>query len=241
MAGGRFERTVQRLLNGAAVAAEDGDWPEVRRLAARVLELDPGNPEATDFANVAERRAVEIRGSQRDLAGFGGRLAAHIIDVMLYSVTTIAVVASIAVIDPGGEDGRAWGWIALWVGGLVLFQWFMSAKGTSAGKGIVGVRIIRDDGAPPGTWSGLGRMAGAVLSGLPLGLGYLSAVWDSQSQTWHDKLASTYAVRTRQAARDAAPLPWFGKGDAVFGVFILAAIIQGCVMTLGPVFLPDIP
>ena len=33
------------------------------------------------------------------------------------------------------------------------------------------------------------------MTALPLGLGYLWAIWDKQKQGWHDKMAGTVVVR----------------------------------------------
>ena len=35
----------------------------------------------------------------------------------------------------------------------------------------------------------------AILSFIPLGLGYAWALWDPQRQTWHDKIMHTYVMR----------------------------------------------
>jgi len=39
-----------------------------------------------------------------------------------------------------------------------------------------------------------GRFAMSLVSGLVLLLGYLWMIWDSEKQTWHDKVARTYVV-----------------------------------------------
>jgi uncharacterized RDD family membrane protein YckC len=38
-------------------------------------------------------------------------------------------------------------------------------------------------------------LIGYAISGFFLGLGFLWTAWDSESQGWHDKIASTYVVQ----------------------------------------------
>jgi uncharacterized RDD family membrane protein YckC len=76
---------------------------------------------------------------------------------------------------------------------------FFSAlsQGATPGKWIVGIRAIdKRNGEAPG----LGRMlvreiVGKFVSGLFFGLGFFWAIWDRDSQAWHDKLAGTVVVR----------------------------------------------
>lgn len=77
-----------------------------------------------------------------------------------------------------------------------------NAKGGGWGKRIVGLRVLRArDGALPGYGSGFLRtIAPSLIGFVPLVggilqlIGYLSCIWDSQKQTWHDKIAGTVVV-----------------------------------------------
>jgi len=40
------------------------------------------------------------------------------------------------------------------------------------------------------------RAVSILISLLPLGLGFLWALWDPAQQTWHDKIAGTYVIKT---------------------------------------------
>ena len=71
-------------------------------------------------------------------------------------------------------------------------------RGWSPGKKYVGLRIVREDGLPPGLTYGLVRTAGAFVSRNIFLLGYLWAKWDRKSQTLHDKLSGTYVVSISQ-------------------------------------------
>jgi uncharacterized RDD family membrane protein YckC len=67
--------------------------------------------------------------------------------------------------------------------------------GRTIGKMIMGIRIIRDDGELIGLREALIRWVGYFISMVFAFLGFVWAIFDAKSQTWHDKLAGTYVVR----------------------------------------------
>lgn len=75
-------------------------------------------------------------------------------------------------------------------------------RGWSPGKLVVGLRIVKDDGDPPGMRGGVLRTAGTVFSEI-LYIGYIWAYFDKQTQTWHDKIAKTYVVRVEEDGSNA--------------------------------------
>ena len=74
------------------------------------------------------------------------------------------------------------------------YYWFWNSIGWSPGKRAVGLRIVMEEGGPPGVERGFARTVGSLVSGLAFLLGYLWALWDPRTQTWHDKMAGTYVV-----------------------------------------------
>lgn len=136
-------------------------------------------------------------------AGVARRLAAQFLDwiavwVILFAIILIAGLVAGASNSPGLSVGTFF-WA--FVGYIVFAFWFL-AQGKTPGKWFVGIRAARkSDGAVPG----LGRMLvretfGKFASGFFLGLGYFWAIWDPNSQTWHDKIAGTLVVRQKQGA-----------------------------------------
>ena len=91
----------------------------------------------------------------------------------------------------GGFSALAYGVFA-----LVLFF-----RGQSPGKWILGERVVvRRTGKPAGFWRMVLRESfGKTLSGIFFGLGYLWALWDRDSQAWHDKIAGTLVIHYRGA------------------------------------------
>ncbi|MCH9018150.1 MAG: AAA family ATPase, partial [Chloroflexi bacterium] len=65
MASERMQRRIERLLDQIDQAEAQGEWQSVHSLAQDVLEVDPGNGDATVYLRSAERRlaaALEIAG-----------------------------------------------------------------------------------------------------------------------------------------------------------------------------------
>lgn len=69
-------------------------------------------------------------------------------------------------------------------------------NGQTIGKLAMGIRVISAGGQPVSVGMAFARAAMKIISGLVLLLGYLWMLWDPNKQTWHDKVAGTYVVRT---------------------------------------------
>ncbi|NIS62337.1 MAG: hypothetical protein GTO13_17045 [Proteobacteria bacterium] len=70
-------------------------------------------------------------------------------------------------------------------------------RGATLGKMAMKIKIVSTDGADISYGTAFLRYIGTIISGIPFSLGYLWMLWDDSKQTWHDKIASTYVVRTQ--------------------------------------------
>ncbi len=62
-----MQRRIERLLDRAEDAVDRGDWAEVRSLCDRVLRLDPGNTDALELLDAAQRdTSVQLGASSID-------------------------------------------------------------------------------------------------------------------------------------------------------------------------------
>jgi uncharacterized RDD family membrane protein YckC len=68
--------------------------------------------------------------------------------------------------------------------------------GATLGNRILGMTVVRRDLRAPGIAIGFNRTVVSWLSAGALGLGFLWAIWDRRSHTWHDKVTGTFVVRT---------------------------------------------
>lgn len=132
-------------------------------------------------------------------AGLPRRLAAAFYDLLIIVALWFAATALLLPFT-GGEAVPAGGAIhylhQLYLLGVtyVYFGWFWTHSGQTTGMKAWRLRVIREDGRAP-TWRDTAlRFGAAMLSWLPLGLGYFWALWDAEQRTWHDRLSRTRLV-----------------------------------------------
>ena len=73
-----------------------------------------------------------------------------------------------------------------------ILAWMLVGK--TAGKALMGLRVLGQDGRPVTFHQALVRALGYYVSGLALFIGFLWVLVDDRGQTWHDKLARTVVV-----------------------------------------------
>ena len=105
------------------------------------------------------------------LASPGERLAAYLVDALLSIITL-------------GIYGIVW---------LIMAHF-----GSSVGKRVIGIKVVKADGGQPGCITGilLREIVGKFISSLIILLGFVWIIIDDKRQGWHDKIAETYVVRT---------------------------------------------
>lgn len=105
------------------------------------------------------------------LASPGDRLLAYIVDFVLSAITL-------------GIYGIVW---------LIMAHF-----GSSVGKRVVGIKVVKADGGQPGCITGvlLREIIGKLISSIIILLGFIWIIFDDKRQGWHDKIAETYVVRT---------------------------------------------
>ncbi len=122
-------------------------------------------------------------------AGFRVRFAAALIDGVLVGVIDVVL----SVILHGGGDALA---LVVSIAYYVYFEG--GPRGAGPGKRIMDIRVCDiETGGPIGYGRAFIRWVGAILSAIPIFLGYFWMLWDRQNQCWHDKLAQDVVVPTR--------------------------------------------
>lgn len=117
-------------------------------------------------------------------AGFWIRMGALALDALL-----IAIIVN--VLEPSEH------FFALVLAGYGAMMWKL--RGTTIGGIICNLRVVRTDGRDIEWETAVVRALGCFLSAIPLGLGFIWMVFDSNRQTWHDKIAGTVVVRVPKA------------------------------------------
>lgn len=133
------------------------------------------------------------------LASPGKRFGAYILDlvvplVALFSILVVAGAGAATGTEEGASVGVVLG-ILLSVG-YIIWAFVLFAGGTTPGKKLLGMRVIKEDGRNAGFFTMLIReWIGKWISALILSLGFLWILFDRDNQGWHDKLMSTYVVQ----------------------------------------------
>ena len=137
------------------------------------------------------------------LASFSRRMIAFILDIsviLILSFFTIIVgllAAGINLTD--GIMKLSYILIPVYIILCLLASTFLlflhAYSGKSFGKLVLGIRVVREDGGKISTSQSFTRWVGYYLSALPVFYGYISAIFDYNLQTWHDKISKTYVVK----------------------------------------------
>lgn len=136
------------------------------------------------------------------LATPGKRLGAYVLDAVIplgvvwFMLLSVFVDSALGGGEPtgGGLGGLiAWGVLAAYcITALALFT-----RGTTPGKHLLHMRVIKESGADAGFWTMLGReWIGKCVSGMFFALGYVWIIIDRENQGWHDKILATYVVES---------------------------------------------
>ena len=128
------------------------------------------------------------------------RLAAILYDsLLLLALWFLATVPFIAV--EGGESVEAGSGPLYYIYQVTLllvaygfFVGFWCHRGRTLGMQSWGLQLQTADGQLPSLGAASIRFFAAVLSWLPLGLGFLWQKWDRDHLTWHDRLSNTRLV-----------------------------------------------
>lgn len=125
------------------------------------------------------------------------RIAAMLYDTLLISALLfLATVPFIAV--RGGEpvepsENLAYR-IVLVVVIYVFFVGFWSRSGRTLGMQSWGLQLETTDGKLPSAATASLRFFAALISWLPLGLGFLWQLWDPEKLAWHDRISKTRLI-----------------------------------------------
>ena len=80
---------------------------------------------------------------------------------------------------------------------LAYEVYFLTTKGATPGKMVLGLKVTRADGGPISAGLAVGRYFGKILSGIILWIGFIIAGFDQEKRALHDHLCGTRVVYTR--------------------------------------------
>jgi uncharacterized RDD family membrane protein YckC len=167
---------------------------------------------ATSTPGAVQPAAVPYR-----YAGFWIRFLARLIDGVILGVANAIIrIPLIAMLGMGMGFGRGFPRFGLGVlfapaaiglFGFTIFisiaiaaayeVYFVSTRGGTIGKLVLGLKIIRVDGSRVPPALALGRYFAQWLSGAILMIGYIMAGFDSQKRALHDYICQTRVIHSR--------------------------------------------
>jgi uncharacterized RDD family membrane protein YckC len=82
--------------------------------------------------------------------------------------------------------------------GVLYFCYFWSAQGggQTLGMRVLNLKVVRTDGSALTVLQAFIRYIGLIVSIACIFIGVIWAAFDANKQGWHDKIASTYVIRT---------------------------------------------
>ena len=181
--------------------------------------------------------AASLQSSRYETVGFGKRAGARIIDLILHYgvgltaaiLATLLLMVSNAITGGSAElppDGVASRLLSAF--GFILFSAICEGLfGSTPGKYLLGLVVLREDGNRCSYTQALGRNFAMIIDGLFLGLvGYLSMKDSPADQRRGDKWADTVV-----ATRASAPAGVLRGTGRFVGVLFLALFIDGLALT----------
>lgn len=141
-------------------------------------------------------------------AGLLRRLGALLYDSLLLAAVLMVVTALFLPLTGGEAITRAGSPLLQWIYrgvllGLVVafYGSFWTRRGQTLGMASWRLRLEREDGGAPTWGDAIRRLAAALLSLLPAGLGWLWILVDPGKRAWHDRLSRTRMIHVPKAPR----------------------------------------
>lgn len=129
------------------------------------------------------------------VAPVGDRVMAGVVDLALTLAAFllfVLVFAACSTHAPSGRVALVGAGITLLVMGVLYQLIFFSLSAATPGMRYAHIALCTFDDENPSRRTMRVRIAALLLSALPLGLGFLWAVFDEDALGWHDRITQTY-------------------------------------------------
>jgi uncharacterized RDD family membrane protein YckC len=133
-------------------------------------------------------------------AGLMRRIGAILYDsLLLFALWFLATVPFIAIsggesVEPGSGVLYIVYQLTLFLVAYGFFVGFWTTKGRTLGMQSWGLQLETGDGRIPGVGAATVRFLAAIVSWVPVGLGFFWQLWDPARLAWHDRLSGTRLV-----------------------------------------------
>jgi uncharacterized RDD family membrane protein YckC len=169
---------------------------------------DRGRREPAPAGSAAASRtpAAAWTSLQGRYAGFASRFAAYFVDACASTVVFMLALAAIAFavsvvtgkqVNWNRDDTWAGIAYAAWL--FIYFAYSWAASGKTFGMALLGLRVLRSDGADAGARRAVVRTLALPLSFLVFGLGFTGILLGRRRRALHDVIAGTVVVYSWEA------------------------------------------
>ena len=131
---------------------------------------------------------AEIRVSRLHYAGFWRRVAAALIDGLIFIVINFLMTLL------GLPLGAVAGVFLPYVAGALYETLLIGAYGATVGKTVCKIRVVTADGGRVSYGRAAGRYFAKILSAFTLLIGYIIAAFDDERRTLHDRICDTRVI-----------------------------------------------
>jgi uncharacterized RDD family membrane protein YckC len=152
------------------------------------------------------REGVSSTTVSRHYAGFWIRFVARLIDNALLTIVAWMILFAVAPLQLRERSVSNFSMLA-GVGGLISLLnfalniayevYFVSTRGGTIGKLILGLKIIRADGSRVSAGLAAGRYFAQIISAVILMIGYIMAGFDDEKRALHDRICETRVIYAR--------------------------------------------
>jgi uncharacterized RDD family membrane protein YckC len=165
--------------------------------------------ESTTTKRIESGKQPSVNHSPRP-AGFFSRSEAFVIDLVILSIMQLVgtafiqailrffkltgLVAYFKTILESSTNQVITGAVLLTLIVIGYYTFFWTLVGFTPGKAILGLKVVRKNGAKLSFGRSLLRFFSYWISAIPLFLGFFWVLWDSKRQAWHDKIAGTQVL-----------------------------------------------
>jgi uncharacterized RDD family membrane protein YckC len=137
------------------------------------------------------------QGETYELAGLVDRLVANIIDNVIL-IIPIMIIQFLLFSSERPLPSQLVNFVFMAI--PVAYHWYFwtHKDGQTPGKFALGIRVVKMHGGKIRDVDAVIRAIGYHVSAMLFGIGFIWAIFDKRNQTWHDKIARTYVVRTNE-------------------------------------------
>ena len=155
---------------------------------------------ASDSVSFGAPAATQVS-LQGHYAGFASRFTAYVVDagvstgVFMLALAALSFAVSVVTgTSVNWNRSDAWVGLAYLVWLFVYFAYSWAASGKTFGMALLGVRVVRSDGADAGARRAVVRTLAFPLSFVILGLGFVGILLGSRRRALHDVIAGTVVI-----------------------------------------------